>query len=509
MTVIKSHRGLKSFRGLHSHRGLKSFRGLSGGGLRIPEGAKFYYLFCQSDLDAAKTEQVNGIAQVTTTRASTITIPQTAGGTLEFAAGEAAFDVGQNMQVHPSGFGGATADTRAQISMLDNPSWMIDSPSDNGGVNPFVLANYSAGSYDGGVLVVSDTVVSVRWKDGTKYPSLTDLILGCVIKTVDGLHITVISQNVLGTATCILLRNDTGLSFADACNGLKYTNPLTLIFAYSDYNTDFAAVKALRESAGDDLTGWSTPTLISDNAGGFKIELDIPDLDHSTGSCVLWKSGDSSLEYDATAGELQSKVAANTAVLALPDLSTAQKAAFVYQDGYVFATADDGPLYGPELIVNGDFSTWTGDNPDGWTVVGEDATHQVTQVAGGARYLSNTASPVLALIQDVLDPLGKYVMIIEIVDYVSGMLNSDKTDLPFGAGSGIYTINLKQNPNTFSIYRSGTDVELTIKSVSIREILGTATTAPALDATGDILQDGAGGGYADVPKIKAIYGGKI
>jgi hypothetical protein len=33
---------------------------------------------------------------------------------------------------------------------------------------------------------------------------------------------------------------------------------------------------------------------------------------------------------------------------------------------------------GPELITNGDFSAWTGGNPDGWTVT-EDATDTVTQ----------------------------------------------------------------------------------------------------------------------------------
>ena len=41
-------------------------------------------------------------------------------------------------------------------------------------------------------------------------------------------------------------------------------------------------------------------------------------------------------------------------------------------------------------IVNGDFSSWTGDNPTGWTVTGEfGADPMVTQVVGGARFYTS------------------------------------------------------------------------------------------------------------------------
>lgn len=40
---------------------------------------------------------------------------------------------------------------------------------------------------------------------------------------------------------------------------------------------------------------------------------------------------------------------------------------------------------GNELLANGTFAAWTGDNPNSWTVSGEDAAHYVTESAGKAR----------------------------------------------------------------------------------------------------------------------------
>ena len=42
------------------------------------------------------------------------------------------------------------------------------------------------------------------------------------------------------------------------------------------------------------------------------------------------------------------------------------------------------PSVGAELLTNGDFSAWTGDNPDGWTVVGESGSDpEVSEVGSG------------------------------------------------------------------------------------------------------------------------------
>lgn len=51
------------------------------------------------------------------------------------------------------------------------------------------------------------------------------------------------------------------------------------------------------------------------------------------------------------------------------------------------------PVAGNELLTNGNFSAWTGDNPDGWIISGESGSDpMITQVAAGARYYSTVGT---------------------------------------------------------------------------------------------------------------------
>ena len=61
------------------------------------------------------------------------------------------------------------------------------------------------------------------------------------------------------------------------------------------------------------------------------------------------------------------------------------------------------------LFVNGDFSDWTGDNPDNWTVISEDANNYVTEQAPGARMVSNNTATV-SLRQVVSIGAGNYAV---------------------------------------------------------------------------------------------------
>lgn len=71
--------------------------------------------------------------------------------------------------------------------------------------------------------------------------------------------------------------------------------------------------------------------------------------------------------------------------------------------------------YGAELLTNGNFSAWTGDNPDGWTVVNESGSDpMVTQVASGggagsgaARLYASTAINI-AIQQAGIATVGNY-----------------------------------------------------------------------------------------------------
>lgn len=52
------------------------------------------------------------------------------------------------------------------------------------------------------------------------------------------------------------------------------------------------------------------------------------------------------------------------------------------------------PSLGAELLANGDFASWTGDNPDGWTVTGESGSNpMVTEApAGVARFFDSAGA---------------------------------------------------------------------------------------------------------------------
>jgi hypothetical protein len=91
-------------------------------------------------------------------------------------------------------------------------------------------------------------------------------------------------------------------------------------------------------------------------------------------------------------------------------------------DGVEAAGASVGPVaeapvqsLGAELLTNGDFSAWTTDNPNGWTVTGESGSDpMVTQVAadgsagtGAARLFASTATTNPTLTQTVMI-IGNY-----------------------------------------------------------------------------------------------------
>lgn len=83
---------------------------------------------------------------------------------------------------------------------------------------------------------------------------------------------------------------------------------------------------------------------------------------------------------------------------------------------------------GPELLTNGDFSAWTGDNPDGWTVGGEAGSDpMVTQVApgggagtGAARFYASTATPNPNLTQVKLTTTAIHELYVTVSARVSG-----------------------------------------------------------------------------------------
>lgn len=79
----------------------------------------------------------------------------------------------------------------------------------------------------------------------------------------------------------------------------------------------------------------------------------------------------------------------------------------------------------PELVMNGDFALWTADNPDGWTVGGENGSNFVTEVAGGSRFVSPAVGQTaLFITQQIAVDVGDTIKYTVVVDSVtSGIIS--------------------------------------------------------------------------------------
>jgi hypothetical protein len=125
----------------------------------------------------------------------------------------------------------------------------------------------------------------------------------------------------------------------------------------------------------------------------------------------------------------------------------------------------------PEKLKNGDFS----EGATNWTVSGTDATHIITFAGGTMRYQSNTTTPVLVLSQSGVPILtsGKtYEIVTEVSNYVSGSLQSDRFSgaLVTAGGTNKRTLVCSSTGTTFNLYRVTGVADITIDSISIREV---------------------------------------
>ena len=151
-----------------------------------------------------------------------------------------------------------------------------------------------------------------------------------------------------------------------------------------------------------------------------------------------------------------------------------------YKAGELYAVV---PTYaeGSDVIDNGDFATDLSD----WNITGNDATHTVTWTATGARYQSDTTSPVLGFAQASLE-VGKIYKVTCNIAYAvgSGTLRCSiggVNQTAFTEGFNTRT-SVASSFTSLSFLRDSTNVDVIISNVSVKEV--TRDNVPRIDYTG-------------------------
>lgn len=137
-------------------------------------------------------------------------------------------------------------------------------------------------------------------------------------------------------------------------------------------------------------------------------------------------------------------------------------------------TVADGAVLGPELFT-GNLTTGAG-----ITVTGNDATHIVSFSAAGMRYQSDTTSPVLTVTVAMLLTVGKQYQFAWNYTGTGGL----KTDSVLG-GTNITSNTPKEiaaNSTSFTLLRATTNVDVTVSSISVREVIPTWLPTTSLGA---------------------------
>lgn len=198
----------------------------------------------------------------------------------------------------------------------------------------------------------------------------------------------------------------------------------------------------------------------------------------------LWRNGEQGAWYDSSDLSTMFQDPAGTTPVYMPGQGQ--------PDPWIGLQLDKrkGLFRGPELLTNGDF----GAAGSGWFVTNEDATHTVTFSGGAARYQSDTTSPVLSLQQIGKMTTGAWYEITVVISaWVSGSIKSDGLSgagaAPvFGTSAGVFKAIARASSPNFDLKRNTVNVDMTIDSVSVRELpgnhrwQGTATSRPVLSA---------------------------
>ncbi len=131
-----------------------------------------------------------------------------------------------------------------------------------------------------------------------------------------------------------------------------------------------------------------------------------------------------------------------------------------------------------ELVTNGDFANWTGDNPDNWTLIGTESSpnREVTENPTGQAQIKWDTSPI-GLKQDInIQPSTEYAYSIDIKAAAAENVRIDdnltvwRDGLGATSGTGVQSGTATSHPSAqdLQIQRQGNNGDVTIDDLSIK-----------------------------------------
>lgn len=151
------------------------------------------------------------------------------------------------------------------------------------------------------------------------------------------------------------------------------------------------------------------------------------------------------------------------------------------------------PSVGSDIVVNGNFSSWTGDNPDSWSLVGtEDASNYVTQAGptGQARIVSNGTA--IGISQDSILTSGTFYQVTgDVKTVTSGAFNfylGSHLKYSGFSSTGVKTYTGKATSTVFQLNRTAAE-DITIDDLAVKPITMSSTFSSVSTSDSDVIAD--------------------